>query len=75
MTKSKKPQQTIDTPMRQRLSQEIGKNKLDEVEKLIVEEIRSEGVILETPARERLRKKIGKEELERIEAIILSKTL
>ena len=72
MSKSKKHQQILDTPRRQRLSKEIGKDKLEEFEKLIIEEVPADGIILETPARERLRKKIGKEELERIEARILS---
>jgi len=71
MTKSKKQQQTIDTPRRQRLSKEIGKGRLDELEKLILEEAPSIGAILETPARERLRKEIGNKELNRIEERIL----
>jgi hypothetical protein len=71
MSKRAKEQETLDTPRRQRLSKEIGKDKLDALEKLILEEVPSEGAILETPARERLRKEIGKEELERIEARIL----
>lgn len=72
MSKSKKQQQTIDTPRRQRLSKEIGKDRLDELEKLILEEAPSTGAILETPARERLRREVGDKELERIEARILS---
>ena len=75
MSKSKEFQQTIDTPIRQRLSKEIGKDKLDELENLIIEETSSEVVILETPVRERLRKEIGKEELERIEDRILNDEL
>ena len=75
MIKSRKKQETVNTPMRERLSKEMGKEKLGELEKLIIEEVPSEGIILETPARERLRKIMGKEELKRIEAKILMDAL
>ena len=71
MTKKQGVQKIIDTPARQRLSKQIGKGKMDELEKAITEEMQAEAVILETPARGRLRKEIGKEELSRIEAQIL----
>ena len=70
MSKSKQ-QQILDTPRRQNLSKEIGKDKLDELEKLINEEAQPEVSILETPARDRLRKEVGVKELESIEARIL----
>ncbi len=72
MSKGDKSEQTLDTPRRQILSKEIGKDKLAELEKLIAEEGPPEDEILETPARKRLRKEIGEKELKRIEARILS---
>lgn len=72
MATNKKSSQILDTPRRHSLAKEIGKDKLQELEKLISEEAPSEVNIIETPARERLRKEIGKEELEKIEARILS---
>lgn len=72
MGKPGKPIEVLDTPRRQSLLKEIGKDRLDELEKMIVAEGPSETLIIDTPARDRLRKKIGKEELQRIEARILS---
>jgi len=71
LTKKKSVGKIIDTPARQRLFKEIGKGKMNELEKVITEEVQAEAVILETPARKRLRKAIGEEDLSRIEAKIL----
>jgi len=71
MSKGKKTKQILDTPRRQSLLEEIGKDKLRDFENLIGEEAPSEQTILDTPARQRLKKQIGKEELERIEEKIL----
>jgi len=61
----------MDTPARQRLREEIGLAKVNELETLITAKAEGEHVILETPARKRLRKQIGEQELLRIEARIL----
>ncbi len=71
MSEKQKMRDIIETPARQRLSKELGAEKLNELEKVIKEEAQAEAVILETPARARLKKEIGKEELARIEAQIL----
>ncbi len=62
----------LDTPGRKRLQKQIGKEKLSELEAMIVQEASVGEEILETPARKRLREEIGQKELDRIEKRILS---